>query len=459
MSTACVANRRVLRGWAMGMVLVLGVPSLAQVTIPDHTGARNPNRGSDGALNITANTTIDLSLATTGAWDGPSTGNNGVYDPDKWAVVFKYTKVTVNANCTVSFTNHPSGAPVVWLVDGDAAGDGDVTITGTVSLDGASGAGAGWQGNNTGFVSGGPGGFNGGFSVWSAQGGSAGFGPGGGHWGAGNTWGAGSNATGGGRSSGPTWGAPEASRCLPLVGGSGGTPYYAGCGNAGWKAPGGGGGAILIAARGTITLAGTNCVHASGGGSSCGTCDCGNGGSGGALRLIADRVLGNGSISANGDFGGGAGRRRIEVRTELNLPSWVPDPAHSTQGVVATGVAQLWPTTAVDYKIKLVSIAGRAAPAEPIRRITFGIPGPDLSISAASPVAVVVETQNIPTSDVVRLRVRPKSGAEPNTNGFTNGYFNLAFQSHDAVRNVDIWGANVQFPTDVFFVQAEAALP
>ena len=78
--------------------------------------------GSDGALNITANTVIDLSQAVTGAWDANNSANvgKGVYDPAKWAVVFKYASVTVATGATVTFTNHPSRAPVVWLVSGNA---------------------------------------------------------------------------------------------------------------------------------------------------------------------------------------------------------------------------------------------------------------------------------------------------------------------------------------------------
>src|SRR5262249_23964325 len=74
--------------------------------------------GSDGALNITTNTVIDLSKATTGIWsqhNSPNAGN-GVYDSSKWAVVFKYSSVSIAINAMVTFLNHPSHAPVVWLV-------------------------------------------------------------------------------------------------------------------------------------------------------------------------------------------------------------------------------------------------------------------------------------------------------------------------------------------------------
>ena len=94
--------------------------------------------GSDGSLHVTADTVIDLSQAPTAAWDTASTdvgsngsnAGNGVYDPDKWAVVFKYASVTVDADATLTFANHPSRAPVVWLVNGDASIAGIVDLNG-----------------------------------------------------------------------------------------------------------------------------------------------------------------------------------------------------------------------------------------------------------------------------------------------------------------------------------------
>ena len=79
--------------------------------------------GSDGAFAPVASIQIDLSAADT----GPGTGH---YDPDRWAVIFNYTSVDIPNGVIVSFANHPSGAPVVWLVGGDA------NIAGAVSLDG-----------------------------------------------------------------------------------------------------------------------------------------------------------------------------------------------------------------------------------------------------------------------------------------------------------------------------------
>jgi hypothetical protein len=106
--------------------------------------------GSDGPFNPAVDVTIDLAQAGT----GPGTGT---YIPEQWVVVFNYTTIDIPAGVTVTFDNHPTGAPVVWLATGDA------TIAGTVSVSGV--------GRTPG-----PGGFPGGDPGHSSHG----FGPGGG---------------------------------------------------------------------------------------------------------------------------------------------------------------------------------------------------------------------------------------------------------------------------------------
>src|SRR5207237_1013153 len=115
----------------------------AQITIP---GAD----GSDGVFNPTQSVQIDLSQAATAPWDTPSpVQSRGVYDPDKWAIVFKYTSVNIPTGVQVTFRKHPSRAPVIWLV---AAG---VIINGQVYL------GPEDNGINLGNGEPGPGGFRG----------------------------------------------------------------------------------------------------------------------------------------------------------------------------------------------------------------------------------------------------------------------------------------------------------
>ena len=68
--------------------------------------------GSDGVFSPQFDTVVDLGFAATGSWDTPGDGN-GVYDPVRWVVVFKYTAINIPPGLTVTFINHPSGAPVV----------------------------------------------------------------------------------------------------------------------------------------------------------------------------------------------------------------------------------------------------------------------------------------------------------------------------------------------------------
>jgi len=70
-----------------------------------------PSDGSDGALIIASNTVIDLSQAVGGVWSNVVTLANrgkGIYDSNKWAVVFKYSSVTISNGATVTFANHAS---------------------------------------------------------------------------------------------------------------------------------------------------------------------------------------------------------------------------------------------------------------------------------------------------------------------------------------------------------------
>ena len=112
-------------------LLLLGSlnPVFAQLTIPSD--------GSDLAFNPAASIEVDLSQAIPGdALTFSNTGGNqgkGIYDVARWVIVFKYASVNIPAGVTVTFKNHYSYAPVVWLVQGS------VTIAGTVSVDGKSG--------------------------------------------------------------------------------------------------------------------------------------------------------------------------------------------------------------------------------------------------------------------------------------------------------------------------------
>ena len=238
---------------AVGASLLLGACISVVSAWTAVAGLNIPSDGSDGALVVSNDTVIDLSQAVTGNWDANNSANagKGVYDAAKWAVVFKYSSVTINSNCTVTFMNHASRAPVVWLVSGD------VTIDGAVDVSGQNYTAVPY------IAEPGPGGFRGGSGIVGAGANqTSGFGPGGGQkcdGFMGKGGGGGSYGTVG--VNGPVaYGNPS---LIPLIGGSGGG------GAANSSGGGAGGGGILIACAsklsvsGNLSAKGGNCANTS----------------------------------------------------------------------------------------------------------------------------------------------------------------------------------------------------
>ncbi|HOC30855.1 MAG TPA: hypothetical protein PKK84_01260 [Armatimonadota bacterium] len=353
--------------------------------------------GSDGPLTTAVNSgtkTINLSQAITGSWDQDNSADagKGVYDPAKWAVVFKYSSVNIASGSTITFANHGSRAPVVWLVNGD------VTITGIVNLNGA---------NYDGTVPSepGPGGFRGGEgSLGPTQPASGGFGPGGGYFP--NSTGVYDATPSPVSGSAPVYGN---ARILPLIGGSGGSYSSGG---------GAGGGAILIAATGTITVNGA--IRARGGSTSYIS------GSGGAIKLIADIVTGSGTLDASSHdpSWGGKGRIRIEANTiptssTLNI---APEPSKQ---LPPDDPVLLWPPDNAPTA-RVVSVGSVPVPVPDTTKELLSNLGPgaaDLAFTNASLIPVIIETKNInPATSVVTLRMTPRFGnATPVVASFTSG--------------------------------------
>lgn len=349
-----------MRGLLILIVGIIGAaPATAAIVVPGASGA-------DGALNVASNTVIDLSLAPSGAWDAtPPVPGKGIYDPEKWAVVFKYSSVNVAANTTLTFKNNLSFAPVVWLVNGD------VTISGAVSLNGS------LYGST--FSEPGPGGFHGG------RAGMGGLGPGGANLSTTAAASYGTKGAGGGAGAGDPYGNPQ---LTPLMGGSGGSNRGSG-----------GGGAILIAATGTITINGSITANAQRG------WYVGNDGSGGAIRLVADAITGNGSLRALGTSNSGKGRIRLEPGTTASpLLSIDPPPSASHP----TSPVSLWPGVGAS-SVRIVSVGGEAVPSD--IRSQFDAAADVFPDIVAATIPVVIETANVPTSAVVNLRAAPFTGA------------------------------------------------
>lgn len=385
-------------------VMVLGVaPALGQF-----------DSGSDeldGAFNPQADVEIDLGLAKTGPLESTTSEGNGVYDPGRWVVVFNHTTINIPAGVTVTFKNHPKGAPVVWLASGD------VTIAGTVSLDGANGAGAGL------FADPGPGGFSGSFHVNGTW--IGGFGPGGGPGGLGFFGSSGGYGTLG--AGGAIYGNPSV---FPLIGGSGG-------GNGGGGGGGGGGGAILIASSGNITVNGS--IQANGG-----LGMAGGKGSGGGIRLIANQIAGSGGLEAVGaSASAGYGLGRIRLEAFSTTLATIPLPSVGLPGSIFPDATA--PT------LRVTSVDGKPVPVDPLARVTTD----DVSFNSSGPVELEIEAMNVPEGLVVVVRVVPAMGG----NAFTVTSPALAHVAGDPV-GMTKTTAQVAFPVGIpTEVQLRVVLP
>lgn len=319
-----------------------------------------PNQGTDGALNLpnyNGAYSINLAEATEttsppSTWDQSNSARagKGVYDRDKKAVVFKYSSVYLGINNNLSFQNHRTRCPIVWLVSGD------VTINGTLSLNGATAYSSSQVEAEPG-----PGGFRGGIQAVV----SSGLGIGGGINGADGTF---ASAYGN-------------IALIPLIGGSGG------------GSGGGGGGAILIAASGTITINGA--ITASGGGSN------GGDGSGGAIRLVANTIGGTGGVNPGTD-----GRLRIESNNVIS-GSLTTTPQTIAVRLPVSGQPILWPDSNTATTAKILSVDSVSAPAQPFAPLALDA---DIRIEKAAAAAsvVTIRTTNFPTTGSVKLRAAGK---------------------------------------------------
>lgn len=384
---------------------------------------------------------ILLTQAAYAAFDSGSTGADGDFSPTANTVkqipesgIFNFTTVNIPAGVTVTFTKNSQNTPVTILATGD------VTIAGTINLNGGNGN----------FIiggAGGPGGFDGGTGGVVNQNGRRGEGPGGGYNGSPKTDGTYGGGCGGGgafKDNGGNGGslgvgiggaggtAYGNERILPAIGGSGGgggggtTSYNAGGG-------GGGGGSIVIASSGTINVSGSITANGGSGGngehldSYCGSYygGSGGGGSGGGIRLIANTISGNGAINATGGGGattytaycayiyggaGAAGRIRLEYATLTRTA--VTNPAF-TYGNAYNVIPANMPT------LTITSAGGVDSPAGP--KGSFGSPDVMLPFNIQNPITVVLTGTNIPANTLVTLKASPSTGTATTATGTLSG--------------------------------------
>ena len=388
---------------AVGLILLVlytALPAYAQSTF------NSGSTGADGAFAPTANQTVTL----------PDSG------------VFNFTTINIPTGVTITFTHNAKNTPVTMLASGD------VTINGTITLDGGA---ASSQGPGVG----GPGGFNGGevgFGVDGFTAGITGDGPGGGGGGSGTTSGqvggggggagyavAGSNGGSGNNSGGPGGPAYGTKTLLPPIGGSGG----GGGGGSLYGSPslggpgGGGGGAILIASSGTITFMGGS-ISAGGGmgvASNTGSCgEAGGGGSGGAIRLVANTITGTvtlgvpGGAGGGGCVGGGAGAFGFVRIEAYNLNGFTPTVNPNTSAAVS--ITQPKPAILPNApQLTIVSVAGIAAPTTPKGSLS-GAPDIIIPTAQTNPVSVAIQAANVPVGTIVPVTVTPANGASTTVN-------------------------------------------
>lgn len=296
--------------------------------------------------------------------------------------LWNYTTIDVQAGLTVNFIHNAANTPVRWLASGN------VTINGILNLNGENGSGNPNPGNE---AKGGPGGYAGGlgairFDQSSTYTGTPGQGPGGGAPGVG----AADGYNGGLRyaKQGTYNGTYGNAYIQPLLGGSGGggggSGYSDGGGNGG-----GGGGAILISSSRDITINGG--IYANGGQPYSYAAY----GSGGGIRLVADRISGGGILQANG---GGAGRIRLEgyYRSLVGNTS----PVSSVSAPVATRNFDSLGALIIS------KVAGQVVAQPPHGDSN----SPDVLFTSAGDVTIDVKGQGIPDNTPVTLRVTTANG-------------------------------------------------
>lgn len=345
------------------------------------------SNGSDGALNLTTPGTIRFDPKTFVPPLDPD-GDN----------VYHFTTINIGAGVTVKLSGAVLSGPVYWLASGD------ISIVGTLDIDGEPGTNPGPHAALRMPSVPGAGGYAGGIGglAGTSMLPQNGQGPGGG---AAETVASPVSDVGGGQLSANQF-------LVPLVGGSGGggasRNLCTASGPSSFGSAGGsGGGAILLASSSQVVVSGL--ISANGGGVSSLCINASGGGSGGSIRIVSDRVeLTSGTrVRALGGATGGnpcqpcrgsAGRIRIETNviagSGTSTPSYIHSPPYQL----------LLPSTPPP-SISVTDINGNPINANPF---TF----PDTVINSASPVTVEVKAHFVPIGTIPQLTIVSESGAD-----------------------------------------------
>lgn len=364
------------------------------------------------AVNVRAQNTF--SSGSTGA-DGPfsPTTSQTIVVPDNG--VFNFTTVNIPNAVTITFSRNLTNKPLTILASGD------VTIAGSINIDGKGGNANGFGG------AGGPGGFGGGaggYGFDQSFTGVPGDGPGSGGGGISSTTitlpggggggGFGTNGTAGG---GGTNGGQAGLRfgtvtIIPLIGGSGGGGGGA-VNNSRGGAAGGGGGAILIASSGTLTITGS--ITSRGGNGNSGNAG-GGGGAGGAIRLIANTIGGAGNLNVAGGSGGGpnvsfAGGTGGQGYIRIEAYDYSGFTGSSTPANIISFAFPHPVTSPNSPSLRISSVGGVAAPSSPFGSLQ-GVPDVIVPSSTTNPMTVGLEGSNLPLGTIIQVSVTPSRGAK-----------------------------------------------
>jgi hypothetical protein len=363
-SQPCPGSRSVFSKVPLGYVTLVCL--LVLCVGPARTEAQTFSSASDGS---------DGAYAPS----GPA-GTVVMFDPAQFsgthvaANIFNFTTITIPVGITVKMTGNVINGPVIWLAQGD------VNIGGTIDLSG----GDGYNYNPNPFARvpsvPGPGGFAGGVGSLSSQLSLPGSGPGGGCVYCDYIFNYGTDLGGGGWFTGNQF-------LIPLIGGSGG-----GGGNS--NGGGAGGGAILIASSTRIIVNGRINANGGNGGNMSYWGPVAGGGSGGAVRLVSNQISGSGSVTVaggNARHGGGVGWVRFEAYTIALGGGSQSAPFPLLLPTVGPGTA------------RVISIGGTAINPNPD---VF----PDITINTASPVPIVIQTRNVPTTATINLTILNENG-------------------------------------------------
>ncbi len=312
--------------------------------------------------------------------------------------VLNYTTVSIPAGVTVTFVKNAANTPVTILTTGD------ITIDGTLSVNGRDGQGP--QQNSATAVSvggeGGPGGYRGGngssrdFSTPAA----AGQGPGGGSAAPSTVNACGAPVTDGFQS------------VLPLIGGSGGgggaTSTLNGIPSNSGGGGGGGGGAVVLASSTKIVLTGAVTANAGTGASACSG---NNMGSGGAIRLVAPVITGTGALSAGFPSISGPSTHlgRISVEAFTQTFTGTSSPAASLSASPGPVTTASMPALINLPTLTITSVGGVTVQAVPTGSYTtIDLP---LPVGTTNPVSVTVTATNTPLTTPLTVRVVPVAGS------------------------------------------------